>query len=76
MILDITKWVATVTLILGTFVNAGFPELYPIGPAILILGGFIWLGAAIKMRDPALVTTNLVMSMVGLSGLIFQILSN
>ena len=74
--LEFTKWVATATLIIGTFLNAGFPELYPAGPAVLILGGFIWLAAAVKMRDTALMTTNLVMSMVGLFGLIYQILAN
>jgi len=66
------KWLATGVLIMGTFVNAGFPEFYPIGPAILILGGFLWLGAGIMMRDAALITTNLVMSVVALAGLIFQ----
>ena len=74
--LEIIKWVATTTLIIGTFLNAGFPELYPVGPAVLILGGFIWLAAAIKMRDTALMTTNFVMSMVGLAGLIYQLLVN
>jgi hypothetical protein len=70
--LTATKWIATGVLILGTFVNAGFPQLWPIGPAILILGGFIWLAAAIKMRDVPLMVTNLTMSMVGLFGLVFQ----
>lgn len=76
MILNSLKWFATAVLILGTFVNAGFPELYPIGPAILIVGGFLWLAAGIMMRDAALITTNLVMSLVATAGLIFQILAN
>ena len=28
------KWIATAVLIVGTFVNAGFPELYPVGPLL------------------------------------------
>jgi hypothetical protein len=63
------KWTATATLIAGTAVNsAGF---YPQGPLLLILGGFIWLWAALIMRDRALIVTNLVMSMTGLLGLLY-----
>ena len=39
----ILKWVATLILIIGTFINAGFPELYPLGPGLLALGGAVWL---------------------------------
>ena len=35
------KWVATAILIVGTFVNAGFPELYPVGTLILSKGGIV-----------------------------------
>ena len=26
------KWIATATLVIGSFINSAFPELYPIGP--------------------------------------------
>ena len=71
MMLQFLKWSATAILIAGTFVNAGYPELYPIGPALLVFGGFVWLAASVIMRDAALMVTNLVMSTVGLLGIIF-----
>ena len=37
------KWIATATLVVGSFINSAFPELYPIGPAVLIAGGVVWL---------------------------------
>lgn len=62
----ILKWVATVTLIVGTVINAGFPNLYPLGPVVLALGGYIWLVVALMWRDYALIATNFVMSTTGL----------
>ena len=63
---QILKWVATATLILGTVFNAGYPELYPIGPLVLAAGGYIWLIVSIIWRDWALIATNTVMSTTGL----------
>lgn len=63
---QILKWVATATLILGTVFNAGYPELYPIGPLVLAAGGYIWLIVSIMWRDWALIATNTVMSTTGL----------
>jgi hypothetical protein len=74
--LGAVKWTATGVLILGTFLNAGLPELYPLGPIVLILGGVIWLGAAVRMADRPLIVTNLVMSSVGLLGLLYQYFGN
>jgi len=62
----ILKWVATATLITGTVFNAGFPQLYPLGPLVLALGGFVWLVVAVMWRDWALIATNFVMSATGL----------
>lgn len=59
------KWIATAVLIIGTFVNAGFPELYPIGPLLLALGGVIWLAVSFLWKEPALIVTNLVLTTVG-----------
>ena len=63
---QILKWVATATLIVGTVFNAGFPDLYPVGPLILATGGYIWLIVSIMWKDWALIATNVVMSTTGL----------
>ncbi len=66
------KWIATAILIVGTGVNSlGF---YPAGPLMLIVGGFIWLFVAIRIKDRPLIVTNLVMSLVGLAGVIWTLL--
>ena len=60
MKLEILKWVATATLIVGTVINSlGY---YPEGPLVLAFGGYIWLAVSIMWKDWALITTNLVMS--------------
>ena len=65
------KWTATVILILGTAVNGlGF---YPLGPLLLVLGGVVWLAVAIKVRDVPLIVTNLVMSLVGLTTVVWRL---
>ena len=64
------KWIATAVLIIGTFVNAGFPELYPIGPLLLALGGVIWLAVSFLWKEPALIVTNLVLTTVGFGGIL------
>ena len=62
------KWLATIILIIGTAINSlGY---YPIGPIVLALGGFIWLVVSIIWREPALIVTNGVLFVVGVSGLI------
>ena len=63
---QILKWVATATLIVGTVFNAGFPDLYPVGPLILAAGGYIWLVVSVMWKDWALIATNTVMSTTGL----------
>ena len=66
------KWLATAILIVGTAVNSmGF---YPLGPAILSLGGALWLGVSIYWREPSLIVTNGVMLGVGLIGLAYNLL--
>jgi len=62
----VLKWVATATLIIGTVFNAGFPELYPVGPLVLAAGGYVWLIVAVMWKDWALIATNIVMSTTGL----------
>jgi hypothetical protein len=67
---QILKWIATAILIVGTFVNAGFPELYPIGPMTLALGGVFWLMVSLIWREPALIVTNIVLTTVGIGGIV------
>lgn len=67
---QILKWIATVILIVGTFVNAGFPELYPMGPMLLALGGVFWLLVSLIWKEPALIVTNIVLTTVGIGGIL------
>jgi len=66
---SILKWAATVILIIGTFVNATFPNLYPLGPALLAAGGIVWLIVSFMWKEPALIVTNAVLSAVGIIGI-------
>lgn len=64
------KWLATVTLIIGTAVNSlGF---YPAGPVILIIGGTLWLTVSIRWKEPALIVTNAIMSLTAIVGVAFN----
>lgn len=65
------KWTATAILIVGTAVNG--LGMYPEGPALLVLGGFIWLAVAIRVKDTPLIVTNLVMSVVGLVAIVYTL---
>lgn len=59
----VIKWLATFVLIVGSFVNSmGY---YPLGPVILVLGGFLWLWVSVKMKDRPLIVTNAVMILAG-----------
>ena len=67
------KWIATAILIIGTGVNSlGY---YPLGPIILIIGGFIWLAVSIAWREYSLILTNGVMSLTGIAGLFWKYFS-
>ena len=71
---QILKWIATFTLIVGTFVNAGFPNLYPIGPMLLAMGGIIWLIVSVIWKEPALITTNAVLTINEIDGILLYYL--
>jgi hypothetical protein len=68
---SILKWTATAILIIGTAVNG--LGMYPEGPALLVIGGFIWLIVAIRIKDAPLIVTNLVMATVGLAAIIYTL---
>lgn len=64
------KWLATVTLIVGTGVNSlGF---YPAGPIILIVGGLVWMIVSIRWKEPALIVTNAIMSLTAIVGVVYN----
>ncbi len=65
LVLNILKWVATATLIIGFgFFSAG----YGFGWYLQILGGLIWMVAGIMMKDRPIIATNALMSTVGVIG--------
>ena len=67
---NILKWVATVILIAGAFVNSlGY---YPLGPVLFIIGGSFWLTVAVMWREPSLIVTNGVMLFAGVLGLVMR----
>ncbi len=69
-IVETLKWLGTVTLILGTAVNG--LNFYPQGVLVLALGGAFWLTAAVMIKDRPLIVTNLVMSLTGLVGVVYN----
>ena len=69
--LNTLKWLATATLIAGSYINAAG---YPAGPFILIAGGLMWLAASVMMKDNPLIATNLMMTIAGSVGLYQQYL--
>ena len=65
---EILKWVATVTLIVGFgLMSAGITE----GWYLQITGGILWLTAALILKDKALIVTNGAMTTVGIIGKLF-----
>lgn len=65
------KWVATITLIVGTGVNGlGF---YPLGPIILVVGGTMWFGVSLLWKEPSLIVTNGIMTLTGLGTLCYTL---
>jgi hypothetical protein len=64
------KWLATLTLIVGTAINSlGF---YPVGPLVLIAGGLLWLTVSIRWKEPALIVTNAIMSLTAIVGVSYN----
>jgi len=62
---EVLKWVATVTLIVGFgLMSAGITE----GWYLQIGGGILWLSAALILKDKALIVTNGAMTAVGIIG--------
>jgi hypothetical protein len=68
--IDALKWLGTIVLIIGTAVNG--LNFYPLGVLILATGGLLWLTAAVLVKDRPLIVTNLVMSLTGLAGVVYN----
>jgi hypothetical protein len=68
MKLEILKWMATATLIVGFGLFSAGIEF---GWYLQITGGLIWLTAAVIMKDKALMVTNGAMTTVGIIGKLF-----
>lgn len=67
--IDWIKWFSTITLIVGTAINAaGF---FPAGPIILIIGGIGWLVVACLWREIALIVNNAFIALAGILGLVW-----
>jgi len=65
---SVLKWLATLTLIVGSGVNA--MGVYPVGPLILIGGGILWLTVAVIWKEWSLIVTNALMVGVAIVGLL------
>lgn len=64
------EWVATVVLIVGTAINSA--GILPTGPLILLLGSILWLVVSIKWKEPSLITTNAIMALASIGGMIYN----
>jgi len=68
MRLELVKWVATATLIAGFGMFSAGIEY---GWYLQIIGGILWLGAGIRMKDKPIIATNALMTTVGIIGKLF-----
>jgi hypothetical protein len=71
--LEKIKWAATATLIISVALNAA--NFYPLGPIVQVSGGVLWSWAALRMNDKPLIITNLVMTVLGASILLYNFLT-
>jgi len=68
--LEKIKWAATATLIVSVALNAA--NFYPLGPIIQVSGGVLWSWASLRMKDKPLIITNLVMTALGSTILLYK----
>jgi hypothetical protein len=65
------KWLATFVTIIGAICTS--INLYPLGPALLNLGAFLWLIVAIKWREWSLITINATLLLIYTVGLVAKL---
>jgi hypothetical protein len=66
------KWLATLVTMagaVGTSIN-----LYPLGPALLNVGSFLWLIVSIMWREWSLITINATLLLIYTVGLVVKLL--
>jgi hypothetical protein len=67
------KWLATVVTIAGAIYTS--INLYPLGPALLNVGAFLWLIVAVKWREWSLITINATLLAIYTIGLVVKLLT-
>ena len=66
------KWLATLVTIVGAVCTS--INLYPLGPALLNVGAFLWLIVAIQWREWSLITINATLLLIYTVGLVVKLL--
>lgn len=67
------KWVATVITIAGAVATS--INMYPLGPALLNLGAFVWLIVSIVWREWSLIVINATLLLIYTVGLVVKFLT-
>jgi hypothetical protein len=67
------KWIATVITIAGAICTS--INMYPLGPALLNLGAFVWLIVSIMWREWSLIVINATLLLIYSVGLIVKMLT-
>ena len=67
------KWIATVITIAGAICTS--INLYPLGPALLNLGAFVWLIVSIMWREWSLIVINATLLLIYTVGLVVKLLT-
>jgi hypothetical protein len=66
------KWLATFVTILGAVATS--VNMYPLGPALLNLGAFIWLIVSIMWKEWSLIVINATLLLIYTIGLVIKLL--
>ena len=65
------KWLATFVTIAGAICTC--INIYPLGPALLNVGAFLWLIVAIKWREWSLIVINATLLAIYTTGLLVKL---
>ena len=67
------QWFATFITIVGAICTS--INIYPLGPALLNVGAFLWLIVAIKWREWSLIVINATLLAIYTTGLVVKLLT-
>ena len=67
------KWLATFVTIAGAICTS--INIYPLGPALLNAGAFLWLIVAVKWREWSLIVINATLLAIYTIGLVVKLLT-